>query len=49
MTSGQAFGFLSDPGYFVSFCYYILVFVTIKMKFKPNKYIGVVSFDTDVS
>ena len=28
--------FLSGPGYFVFFCIYILVFVTIKIKFKPK-------------
>ena len=37
MTLGQAFRHLSDPGYFVFFCYYILAFVTIKIKFKPNQ------------
>ena len=36
MTSGQAFGFLSDPGYYVfSVFISVYVFVAIKIKFKP--------------
>ena len=35
MTRGQAYGFLSDPEDFVFFCNCILVFVAIKVKFKP--------------
>ena len=36
MTSGQSLSFLSDHGYFCIFCFCILVFLAVEMKFKPT-------------